>query len=252
MDKDNINYINVMGFNVFDDTLAKISISGGPKMINTISPHSYGMSIKDSVFRKALKNTEYLVLDGVFFSVSALLLNGKNIKKNQGPDVFYHFINRLNEMSGKAFFMGASDDTLVKIKRRLAEEYPNVAVEVFSPPYKPYFSEDENKVIIDKINNFNPDILFVGMTCPKQEKWAYQNYKKLEDVQLICSIGAVFDWYAGKNKEIHSLWWKLRLGWLVRTLQRPVILKRYPVAFIFFIHLLFAIIGIKKYRKGNF
>jgi len=89
------------------------------------------------------------------------------------------------------------------------------------------------------------------MTCPKQEKWAYQNKTKLK-TKLICCVGAVFDWYAGNQNEIHPLWWKLRLAWLKRTIDRPEILKRYPNIGIFFLHLFFAIIGIKKYKYGKF
>jgi N-acetylglucosaminyldiphosphoundecaprenol N-acetyl-beta-D-mannosaminyltransferase len=248
---ENINYVDVMGFKVFDDILDKIPIEGAPRMINTISPHSYSLSVKDKTFRQALKNTEYLVLDGVFFAISSILLRGKNIIKNQGPDVFYHFIKRINDISGRVFFLGASNDTLIKIKERLATEYPNIVVDFLSPPYKQYFTEEDNISFRERINEFNPDVLFVGMTCPKQEKWAYQNYKYL-NVKLICSIGAVFDWYAGKNKEISGIWWKLRLGWLIRLLQRPEIIKRYPITSIYFLHLFLALIGVKKYRNGNF
>jgi N-acetylglucosaminyldiphosphoundecaprenol N-acetyl-beta-D-mannosaminyltransferase len=83
------------------------------------------------------------------------------------------------------------------------------------------------------------------MTCPKQEKWSHKNKNKL-DTKLIISVGAVFDWYAGNQKDIHQLWWKLRLGWLKRTIDRPEILKRYPNIGIFFWHLLLIRIGLKK------
>jgi N-acetylglucosaminyldiphosphoundecaprenol N-acetyl-beta-D-mannosaminyltransferase len=89
------------------------------------------------------------------------------------------------------------------------------------------------------------------MTCPKQEKWAYEHKAKV-NAGLICCIGAVFDWYAGNEKTIAPIWWKLRLGWLIRTINRPEILKRYPNIGVFFWHLLLAIIGIKKYKYGKF
>jgi len=95
------------------------------------------------------------------------------------------------------------------------------------------------------ITDFQPDVLFVGMTCPKQEKWAYQNKNNI-NVSLICCVGAVFDWYAGNQKDIHPLWWKLRLAWLKRTIDRPEILLRYPNIGIFFKDLFLSLIGIKK------
>ncbi len=244
--------ISSMGFSVLSANLSEIELDNSKaKLLNTISPNSYGITTKDKLFRESLKNSDYLVLDGVYFALSSILLQGKNIKKNQGPDVFFHFMNRINNQNGKVFFLGAAQNTLDKIKARAKVEFPNLSVGVYSPPYKAEFSDDDNKKMIEMINDFNPDVLFVGMTCPKQEKWAYQNMNIL-NTKLICCVGAVFDWYAGNQKEIHPLWWKLRLAWLKRTIDRPEILKRYPNIGVFFIHLFLAIIGIKKYKYGKF
>ena len=101
-------------------------------------------------------------MDRVYFAFAALLLQGKNIKRNQGPDVFYHFIKRLNEKKGKAFFLGSSESTLQKIIERTIIEYQNIGVETFSPPFKVKFSEEDNALIVAKINAFHPDILLSG------------------------------------------------------------------------------------------
>ncbi|SHF43703.1 N-acetylglucosaminyldiphosphoundecaprenol N-acetyl-beta-D-mannosaminyltransferase [Mariniphaga anaerophila] len=244
--------VSTMGYRVYSSSLDEINLeTSQASLINTISPNSYGISTKDVSFREALKNSDYLVLDGVYFALSSIILQRKNIRKNQGPDVFFHFMQKANEKHGKVFFLGAAPKTLDKIKERAARDFPNISVETYSPPYKNDFSADDTNKMIEAVNAFNPDVLFVGMTCPKQEKWAYQNKTKL-NTKLICCIGAVFDWYAGNQKEIHPLWWKLRLAWLKRTIDRPEILKRYPNIGIFFLHLLFAIIGIKKYKYGRF
>ena len=234
-----------MWYRVFSDDLQKINLNTKQITINTISPNSYGISTKDSLFEEALKKSDYLVLDGVYFALSAFFLQGKNIKRNQGPDVFDFFIKKMNSESGRVFFLGSSSETLEKIKNRLNSEYPNITSEFLSPPFKPEFSDEDNNLIVGTINKFKPDIVFVGMTCPKQEKWSHKNKNKL-DTKLIISVGAVFDWYAGNQKDIHQLWWKLRLGWLKRTIDRPEILKRYPNIGIFFWHLLLIRIGLKK------
>lgn len=243
-----IKFITTLGFKVFSDSLSKIILENRkPKILNTISPNSYGISRKDFLFDEALKESDFLVLDGVYFALAAFFLQGKNIKKNQGPDVFDFFIKKMNSESGRVFFLGSSSETLEKIKNRLKLEYKNITPEFLSPPFKSDFSTEDNNLMVEAINNFKPDIVFVGMTCPKQEKWAHQNKNKL-DVKLICSVGAVFDWYAGNQKDIHPLWWKLRLGWLKRTIDRPEILKRYPNIGIFFWHLILAFLRIKKYK----
>lgn len=222
-------------------------------MMNTISPNSYGVSTKDSIFEKALKTSDYLVLDGVYFAFSSLMLQGKNIKRNQGPDVFYHFIDRLNKQGDKAFFLGSSESTLQKIKSRAKNEYPNITVETHSPPFKPEFSAEENAVMVEKINAFAPDILFVGMTCPKQEKWAIEHRDQLKASLVIC-IGNVFDWFAGTQKAIHPIWFKLRIGWLVRIFLRPEVFKRnIGNQMLFFWHVILIFFKIKKYdTRSNY
>ena len=242
--------IEVMGFNVFSDDLDKINYNSTCKSINTISPNSYGISTYDPIFRQALIDTDFLVLDGVYFALGSIFLHGKNIKKNQGPDVFLHFMQRLNKSSGKVFFLGSSDRTLDLIKQKANIDYPNISLDYFSPPYKDFFDNEDIDIMISKINLFNPDILFVGMTAPKQEKWVHQNKSKLE-TSLVITIGAVFDWYAGNEKSISPIWWKLRLGWLIRSIQRPEIFKRYPNIFIFFKHLFMTFFGLKNYTYAK-
>jgi N-acetylglucosaminyldiphosphoundecaprenol N-acetyl-beta-D-mannosaminyltransferase len=245
-----INRVRVLGLDVFSDDLDAISMTVPCSTIATISPNSYGISTKDPEFRAALEGADYLVLDGVYFGLAGILLERKLIKANQGPDVFYHFFRKLNEMRGRAFFLGSSVETLRKIKSRAATEYPNVTVEFLSPAFKPAFDEEDSRRMLETINAFGPDVLFIGMTAPKQEKWAHKHRERI-NAKLAISIGAVFDWYAGNEKAIAPIWWKLKLGWLVRTLRRPEILKRYPSIFIFFRHLFLAVIGIKKYPNGK-
>jgi len=241
------NYVEVIGYKVFSDDLSKIKLSPLPcKVINTISPNSYGVSTKDFEFEHALKTSDYLVLDGVYFAFASLLLQGKNIKRNQGFDVFYHFIRRLNEQNGKVFFLGSSESTLQKIKEKANIDYPNIHVECYSPPFKPKFTDEENALMVAKINDFQPDILFVGMTCPKQEKWAIKHRAQLKAGLAIC-IGNVFDWYAGTQKPIHPFWFKIRLGWFVRIFVRPEVFRRnIGNQMLFFWHVILLFLKIKK------
>ena len=221
-----LKYVDTLGFRVFSDKLDLISINNVPaKVINTISPNSYGLSTKDGVFRESLKKSDYLVLDGVYFAFASIMLQWKNIKKNQGPDVFNHFINLAGEKKSKVFFLGSTVKTLDKIKARILKDYPTIEAMFYSPPFKAEFSDEDNEKMVDAINSFKPDILFVGMTCPKQEKWSVKHKEVLKAGLIIC-IGNVFDWFAGTQKAIHPIWYKLRLAWLIRIFLRPEIFKR--------------------------
>ena len=91
---DGITYINTLGFKVFSDNLNKIPITDC-NILMTISPNSYGISTRDTDFKYALKQSEFLVLDGVYFGLASILLNKKIIKTNQAPTVFEFFMNSL-------------------------------------------------------------------------------------------------------------------------------------------------------------
>jgi N-acetylglucosaminyldiphosphoundecaprenol N-acetyl-beta-D-mannosaminyltransferase len=217
-------YLPVMGYNVFCGKLSDVNYSQ-KILINTFSPNSYGVALKDKRFEAALKNTDLLVLDGIGVALASVFLNGKNIKKVAGQDCFDYFVDQVNQKSGKCFFFGSSEKTLVKIKERIAKEYPNVTVGYYSPPFKEEFSDEDNAAARKAINDFAPDVLFVGLTAPKQEKWAFEN-KDFLKVPVISTIGNVFDWYAGNSKRPAKIWIKLRLEWLVRIFLRPEIFKR--------------------------
>ncbi|HZJ37055.1 MAG TPA: WecB/TagA/CpsF family glycosyltransferase, partial [Gillisia sp.] len=116
--------------------------------------------------------------------------------------------------------LGAAPQTLEKIKERAAKEFPNIKVHAYSPPYKAVFSQEESQQIWEAVNAVQPDVLFVGITAPKQEKWVHQ-YKEHLNANIICSIGAVFDFYAGTVKRSSKFWIDLGLEWLPRFLKEP-------------------------------
>ncbi len=242
----NVQFVHNLGFTVFSDELDKIPLDS-KLLLSTISPNSYGISTKDKFFKESLQNSDILVLDGVYFALNYFLKTGKSIVKNQGPDVGDFFLKKANDLKLKIFLLGSTDETLKLMTEKIYGKYPNICVDSYSPPFKPSFTSFDSELMIKKINSFQPNILFVGMTCPKQEKWTYQHKTRIS-ANLICNIGAVFDWIAGNQKQIHPIWWKLRLAWLKRTIDRPEILKRYPNIGIYFKDMFLDLIGIKKVR----
>lgn len=204
--------------------------------INTINAHSYNVAKKDSVFADILLASDYLLPDGQSIVWAKKWLTGEKLKRIAGYDLFLWEMDRINSIGGKCFFLGSTDTTLEKIRDKIAKEYPQVIVSTFSPPYKPEFSDEDNQTMISQINKFKPHVLFVGMTAPKQEKWVYNNATFLE-VGHICSIGAVFDFYAENIKRAPQKWQNLGLEWLYRLIKEPKRMwKRYIVGNIHFIY----------------
>ena len=220
--------IDVAGYPVHSDSIEKISLNWKEKVvINTINQYSYCVAKKDENFKTSLVKSDILLPDGIAIVAAVRFLTGNKLTKISGADIHTHLLKELNNQGGRCFYLGASENTLNKIKQKLASEFPRIAVGIYSPPFKSNFTKDDNLSMVSAVNNFNPTVLFIGMTAPKQEKWAFDNKDKL-DVKIVCTIGAVFDFYACTVKRPGKFWIDLGLEWLVRFSREPKRLwKRY-------------------------
>ena len=220
-------------------------------VVNTISPNSYGISCYDEEMNEALKGADFLILDGVYFGWLPWFRDGKRAKRITGWDSFIYYCNKLNETGGKMFLLGSTEDVLCEMKNNISKEFPYVKVETYSPPYKSKFSNEDNQKMYAAINAFEPDVLAIGMTAPKQEKWAYQN-KHYCNFHVSIAIGNVFDWYAGKTKRPNVFWQKIGMEWLVRIFYRPEIFRRnIGNQMRFFRHLLLDLLHIRPFYKNT-
>ena len=219
----NNRFSNILGFQI-TSSLEDLDIKG-KYIINTINPHSYCLSKNDSIFNKSLQSSDILLPDGTGIVLAARILNNQSITKIAGADIHQYLLQQANLKNEKVFYLGASEITLQLIANRIAKVFPNIQVANYSPPYKAQFSENDTKLMIQKVNEFKPDILFVGMTAPKQEKWVFANKDNIE-ANTIVSIGAVFDFYAGNIKRSSDFWISIGLEWLPRFLKEPKRLAR--------------------------
>lgn len=206
-------------FRLFSGSLDEL-VSDQKILVNTLNQYSYCIAEKDPEFKKALLESEILLPDGVAITASIRFLSGEKVPKIAGADLHDYLLAYLNNKGGKCFYLGSSEEVLLEIQNRLKKEYPRVSAGFFSPPYKTSFTAEDSQVMIDAVNAFQPEVLFVGMTAPKQEKWAYQFHKAL-DVRITCCIGAVFDFYAGSMKRPSQLWINLGLEWFGRLISEP-------------------------------
>ncbi len=225
------------------DTLK--DIPDGKVLINTINAHSFNVAQKDELFAKSLAKGDYLIPDGASIIKACRLLKARSQPKERiaGWDLFAFEMERLEVRSKKALgehsemlaaegtqedgrrlkvmFMGSSEKVLSLIRERAAKDYPNLEVITYSPPYKLEFSNEDNLAIIKAINEVNPDLLWIGMTAPKQEKWTYQHWNELNIHCHVGTIGAVFDFYAGTAQRAPKWWQEHSLEWLYRLIKEP-------------------------------
>jgi N-acetylglucosaminyldiphosphoundecaprenol N-acetyl-beta-D-mannosaminyltransferase len=116
-------------------------------------------------------------------------------------------------------FYGGKQTVIDAILERAEKDFPNLKiVYAFSPPFRP-LTEEEDAEITKEINQKEPDILFMGLGCPKQENWMWAHKDKLKAVML--GVGASFDFFAGNVKESPEWLGRLGLEWLFRLTQEP-------------------------------
>ena len=224
---------------IVESKKALAAIPEGKVLINTINAHSFNVAQKDELFAAALSTEQpeegcikFLIPDGASVVKACRLLNGKSKPKERiaGWDLFAFEMERLERKSAelkvngeklKVMFMGSSEMVLARIRKRATIRYPNLDVVTYSPPYKPEFSDEDNAAIIKAINAANPDLLWIGMTAPKQEKWTYSHWKELNIHCHVGTIGAVFDFYAGTAHRAPRWWQRHSLEWLYRLGIEP-------------------------------
>ena len=220
----------ILGFKVdsrsMDDCINEMSIwiNKGHlcRWFACLNPHSYVVSLNDKNFSKALKDADWVVPDGIGIVIASRFLGGKIKKRITGHDIFSEIHRKLNQKKGaKVFFIGSTEETLKNIRARMGRDYPNIrVVGTYSPPYKPIYTAKELNTMIQAINIKKPDVLWVGMTAPKQEKWIYENKHRLK-VKFAGAVGAVFDFYTGNVKRAHPVYRKLGLEWFIRLVREP-------------------------------
>ena len=205
-----------------DEVFAHVLKGKGKRWFACLNPHSYAVALGDPPFAKALRDADWLVPDGIGVVHASRFLGGRINERVTGSDLFLGLHERMNSAGGvSVFFLGATEETLTSIRARMALDYPNIRVAgTYSPPFKTVYTEAEISEMIETVNKAQVDVLWVGMTAPKQEKWISENLPNL-DVKFAGAIGAVFDFYTGKVKRSHPVFQKLGLEWLPRLLQQP-------------------------------
>lgn len=240
--------IRISSFTFIHNQAEAAAIPPGKKLINTLNAYSFVRAQKDPDFVAALRGGDALLPDGhgMIWGSRMVRMQDRPVERVAGWDLFVIEMEKLNATGGVCMFLGSSETVLEKIRARCASDYPNIRVETYSPPYKPVFSDEDNAAMVAAVNACNPDLLWIGMTAPKQEKWTYANMPRL-NAHVSIAVGNVFDWYAGNTRRPGKFWQKAGLEWFVRIFYRPEIFKRnISNQMVFFRHLALKLLRIKK------
>ena len=190
--------------------------------------HSAVTTTSDVEFKIAVNNADMATPDGAPIAWALRLLGHPAQERINGPDLMMKYLADAEQLGQVVFFYGSTDTTLAQLRKALALQFPRLRIGgTYAPPFHA-LSLEEDEHIVDMINDSQANVVFVGLGCPKQEKWMADHRGRIHAVMV--GVGAAFDYQAGVVKRA-PLWWQRHgLEWLYRLGSEPRrLFKRYMV-----------------------
>lgn len=194
-----------------------IDLSGDYICVSNV--HTTVTAYEDEEYRKVQNGGILAIPDGGPLSSVGQKRGFKNMKRTTGPSLMGEIFKISTSKGYRHYFYGSTDETLGKLYSVLEGTYPGIQiVGMYSPPFRP-MTEDEDKAIIERINETDPDFVWVGLGAPKQEKWMAAHQGRIKG--LMIGVGAGFDYHAGNIDRAPEWMQKSNLEWVYRLLQDP-------------------------------
>lgn len=184
-----------------------------------INPHSIEMARNDAEFDVALRDADVRLCDGVGVVVAAALFLRERLRRLTGPALFEAMNAELGRRGGSVFLLGGSEEWNERLLARLGEQHPGLRAGAFAPPFKSQFDVDDISGMQAAIDRFKPDVLWVGVGSPKQEKLLALLDRS--SFRVAGAVGAAFDFSSGRVKRAPALVRNIGLEWAYRLLQQP-------------------------------
>jgi N-acetylglucosaminyldiphosphoundecaprenol N-acetyl-beta-D-mannosaminyltransferase len=183
--------------------------------------HALMVARDDPEMLAALRGSTMVVPDGMPVVWAANLLGERLSDRVYGPELMLRYSDRCAERGHRVWLYGGRDQgSLVQLALNLRRRHPGInIVGGYSPPFRPMTAEEED-ALVDQINGAQPDVLWVGIGVPKQEKWMARMRERL-DVPVMCAVGAAFDFHAGRISQAPSWMQQRGLEWIYRIAQEP-------------------------------
>lgn len=188
--------------------------------------HTTVMAYEDKNYKNIQNSGARALPDGGPLSLVSRIRGFKEAERVTGPDLMDEIFKVSEYKEYTHYFYGSTQETLDELKVKLVEKYPKLKiVGMYSPPFRK-LTEEEDREVINKINESKADFLWVGLGAPKQETWMYEHKNKVNSLML--GVGAGFDYHADKIKRAPLWMQKSNLEWAYRLMQDPKrLLKRY-------------------------
>jgi N-acetylglucosaminyldiphosphoundecaprenol N-acetyl-beta-D-mannosaminyltransferase len=142
------------------------------------------------------------------------------VSRVYGPDLLLACCERFLDQKRRHFFYGAGEGVADRLAERLTQRFPGLMVAgVFSPPFRS-LSLQEDQEIVDMINATQPDVVWVGLSTPKQERWMREHVGRV-NASVLIGIGAAFDFHAGLKPQAPKWMQRTGLEWFFRMITEP-------------------------------
>lgn len=246
------NKIELLGINISSismDEVLKV-VSSGLKnkkqlFITTPNPEIVVASQIDEGLREAINGSDVAVPDGVGIVWASKILKGKILHRTRGRELFIKLLEMANENSLKVFLLGSTKSVIEASIETVHKKFPAVDISGDN-----YIALDQNAdfvskssstkhcEIINHINRIKPDILFVALGAPKQEKWIARYLPEL-NIRVAMAVGGTLDYFSGKASLPPKILADLGLEWLWRLIKEPWRIRRIINAVVIFPILIF-------------
>ncbi|MBU0613239.1 WecB/TagA/CpsF family glycosyltransferase [Patescibacteria group bacterium] len=204
----------------------------------TPNPEFVVRAQKDEKFREILNSAMLAIPDGFGLILAAKYLKRPLDKRIQGTDFIWDIANLAEKEEYTFYLYGAGSGVAKKAAEKLKKKYPNLKILGAESGYRGKQELSDTEVIKD-IKQKKPDILFVALGCPKQEKWIAKYSDSFPGVRLAMGVGGAFDYISGRVKRAPKFIRKIGLEWLVRLIKQPWRIKRIYTATVKFSWLVF-------------
>jgi N-acetylglucosaminyldiphosphoundecaprenol N-acetyl-beta-D-mannosaminyltransferase len=206
-----------------DETLRIVDemiASRRPHYLATANVDFLVQASRDVELRRILFDAHLVLCDGTPLVWASRLFGNPLPERVAGSDIVPLLIEVAAEKGYRPFFLGATPETLETAVARVKEKYPKLELAgYYSPPFNKLLEMD-HETIRDRIMSCQPDLLFVGFGCPKQEKWISMHYRSL-GVPVAVGVGGTFDFLAGKLARAPRWMQKSGTEWIFRLAQEP-------------------------------
>ncbi len=190
--------------------------------------HSVVTTTRDLEFKIVVNNADLATPDGAPIAWALRRLGHPAQERINGPDLMLKYLAQAEQLGQTVFFYGSTESTLELLRANLMRQFPKLRIGGrYSPPFRPLTIQEDEEVV-DMINRSGANVVFVGLGCPKQEKWMAEHRGRIQAVMI--GVGAAFDYHSGVIKRA-PLWWQRNgLEWLYRLGSEPRrLFKRYLV-----------------------